>query len=98
MRDPSLVNLDGMLHATHELRPINWLDVVAMHVEGIASRWVNVALQDVIVGCKPTFYTWAQFKEAVVQQLESVTQVEEALKQLPALRQTGRVVGYVQKS
>ena len=33
----------------------------------------------------------------MVQQFEPVTEVEEARKQLQALRQTGRVVGYVQK-
>ena len=30
--------------------PIDWLDVVTMRVEGIASSWVNVVLQDVVVG------------------------------------------------
>ena len=77
--------------------PTDWLDVVAMRVEGAASSCVNVVLQDISAGRRPVFRTWAQFKEAMVQQFEPVTQVEEARKQLRALRQTGRVVGYVQK-
>ena len=40
---------------------------------------------------------WAQFRDAVVQRFELVTEVEEAHKQLRALRQTGRVASYVQK-
>ena len=47
--------------------PTNWLDVVAMWVEGVASSWVNAVLQDVVAGCKPVFCTWAQFKNAMVQ-------------------------------
>ena len=62
--------------------PTDWLDVVVMRVEGTASSWVNAVLQDVAAGCKPVFCTWAQFKEAMVQQFELVTKVEEARKQL----------------
>ena len=77
--------------------PTDWLDVVAMRVEGAASSWVNAALQDVATGRKPVFRTWAQFKDAMVQRFEPVTEVEEVQKQLQELRQTGRVAGYVQK-
>ena len=68
--------------------PIDWLDVVAIRVEGAASSWVNAVLQDVAVGHRPVFRTWAQFKEAMVQRFESVVEVEEARKLLRALRQT----------
>ena len=77
--------------------PTDWLDVVAMRVKGAASSWVNAVPQDISAGRKPVFRTWAQFKEAMVQRFEPVTEVEEARKQLRALRQTGRVVGYDQK-
>ena len=77
--------------------PTNWLDVVAMRVEGTASSWVNAVLQNISAGRRPVFCTWAQFKEAMVQRFELVTEVEEVRKQPRALRQTGRVVGYVQK-
>ena len=39
--------------------PTNWLDVVAMRVEGVASSWVNAVLQDISTGCRPVFCTWA---------------------------------------
>ena len=77
--------------------PTDWLDVVVMQVEGAASSWVNVVLQDISAGRRPIFRTWAQFKEAMVQRFKPVTEVEEVRKQLRALRQTGRVAGYVQK-
>ena len=77
--------------------PTDWLDVVAMRVEGVASSWVNAVPEDVAAGCRPVFHTWAQFKKAMVQRFELVTEVKEAQKQLRALRQTGRVAGYVQK-
>ena len=46
--------------------PTNWLDVVAMRVEGAASSWVNGVLQDVSAGHRPVFRTWAQFRDAMV--------------------------------
>ena len=60
--------------------PTNWLDVVAMRVEGTASSWVNAVVQDVSVGCKLVFCTWAQFRDAMVQRFKPVTEVEEARK------------------
>ena len=77
--------------------PTNWLDVVAMRVEGVARSWVNAALWDVAEGCRPVFRTWAQFKEAMVQQFKLVMEVEEVRKQLRALKQIGWVAGYIQK-
>ena len=46
--------------------PTDWLDVMAMWVEGAASSWVNVVLQDVVAGHRPVFCTWAQFRDAMV--------------------------------
>ena len=77
--------------------PTDWLAVVAMRVEGAASSWVNAVLQEISEGHRPVFRTWAQFRDAIVQQFKPVTEIEEAHKQLRALRQTGRVAGYVQK-
>ena len=59
---------------------------------------MNAVLQDVSAGHRLVFRTWAQFRDAMVQRFEPVTEIEEARKQLRALRQTGRVAGYVQKS
>ena len=58
----------------------NWLGVVAMRVEGVVSSWVNAVLQDISAGRRPVFHTWAQFKEAMVQRFEPVTEVEETQK------------------
>ena len=50
-----------LMHYTDACTPTDWLDVVAMRVEGVASSWVNAVLQDVAIGRKPIFGTWAQF-------------------------------------
>ena len=75
--------------------PTDWLNVVAMRVEGAVSFWVNAVLQEISKGHRPIFRTWAQFRDAMVQRFEPVTEVEEGRKQLRALRQTGRVTGYI---
>ena len=36
--------------------PTDWLDVVAMRVEGTMSSWVNAILQDVAVGRRAVFH------------------------------------------
>ena len=47
--------------------PTNWLDVVAMGVEGTASSWVNAVLQDISEGRQAQSFTlWAQFRDAMV--------------------------------
>ena len=38
-----------------------------------------------------------QFRDAMVQRFEPVTEVKEVRKQLKALRQTSRIAGYIQK-
>ena len=60
--------------------PTDWLDVVAMWVEGATNSWVNAVLQDVAVGHRLMFHTWAQFRDAMVQRFEPITEVEEAQK------------------
>ena len=77
-RGSSLAYPDGEIHEIDALCPTDWLDVVAMRVEGTASSWVNAVLQDVAEGRRLVFCTWAQFKDAMVQRFEPVTEVEEA--------------------
>ena len=77
--------------------PSDWLDIVAMRVEGAASSWVNAVLQDVAAGRRAAFLTWRQFMQAMIHRFEPVTEMEEAWKQVRALRQTGRVSGYIPK-
>ena len=54
-------------------------------------------LQDVATGRRAAFLTWRAFTQAMIHRFEPVTEIEEAQKQLRALRQTGRVGGYIQK-
>ena len=53
--------------------PTNWLDVVAMRVEGTVGSWVNAVLQDVVARHRPMFYTWAQVRDASVWRFKPVT-------------------------
>ena len=75
--------------------PSDWLDIVPMRVEGVANSWVNAVLQDVTAGRRAAFLTCRTFTQAMIQRFELVTEVEEAGKQLRALRQTDRVGGYI---
>ena len=60
--------------------PTDWLDVVTMRVEGAASSWVNAVLQEISEERRPVFCTWAQFRDAMVQWFDPVTEVEEVRK------------------
>ena len=64
--------------------PADWLDIMAMRVEGATSSWVNAVLQDVAAGHKAAFLTWCSFTQAMIHRFEPVTEVEEARKQLRA--------------
>ena len=77
--------------------PTDWLDVVAMRVDGAASSWVTAVLQEIADGRRQAFRTWGQFKVAMIHRFESITETEDARRQLRALKQTGRVSGYIQK-
>ena len=77
--------------------PTDWLDVVAMRVDGATSSWVNAVLQEVANGRRQAFRTWGQFKVAMIHRFESITETEDARRQLRALKQTGRVSGYIQR-
>ena len=60
--------------------PSNWLDIVAMRVEGTASSWVKAVLQDIVVGYKTAFLTWRQFTQAMIHWFELVMETREAQK------------------
>ena len=60
--------------------PYGWLDIVAMRVNGAASSWVNVVLQDIAEGCRAAFLTWRHFMQAMIHQFEPMTETEEARK------------------
>lgn len=75
----------------------DWLKLVAMKVEGAINFCVDVVLQDVVVGRRASFLMWSQFVRVMIHQFELVREVEEAQKQLRALRQIGWVGSYIQK-
>ena len=77
--------------------PSDWLDIVAMRVEGAASSWMNAALVAIERNQRPRFLDWADFSAAIIAAFEPVTELEEARKALRALRQTGKVATYIQK-
>ena len=77
--------------------PMNRLDIVAMRIEGAASSWVNATLQAIQLGWRPYFADWEDFCAAMIAAFEPITETEEARKQLRALKQTGRVAGYIQR-
>ena len=60
--------------------PSDWLDIVAMRVEGAASSWVNAVLQDVATGRKAMFLTRRQFTQAMIHRFKPVTEIEETQK------------------
>ena len=60
--------------------PSNWLDIVAMRVEGAASPWVNAMQQDVDTSRRAAFLTCRQFTQAIIHRFELVTEIEEAQK------------------
>ena len=49
--------------------PSDWLDIVAMRVEGAASSWVNAVLQDMVARRRVAFLTWYNFTQAMIHQL-----------------------------
>ena len=75
----------------------DWLDVIAMRVEGAASSWMNATLLSIKRGQRARFIDWDDFSSAMIAQFEPVTELEEARKALRALKQTGKVATYIQK-
>ena len=65
--------------------PTDWLDIVAMWVEGAASSWMNAALVAIERNQRPRFIDWADFSAAMIATFEPVTEVEETRKALRAL-------------
>ena len=70
---------------------------MAIRVEGAANSCMNAVLQDVAAGQRVVFLIGRQFTQAIIHWFEPVTEIEEAQKQLQALRQTRRVSEYIQK-
>ena len=64
----------------------DWLDVVAMRVEGAASAWMNALLASIEWGQRARFIDWDNFMSSMIAAFEPVTKLEEARKALWALK------------
>lgn len=51
-----------------------------------------------VVNMRRLLHTWNKFRDKMIQCLESITEVEEARKELRELPQAGRVFEHTQKS
>ena len=60
--------------------PMDWLDIVAMRVEGAASSWVNAMLQAIQLGWRLYFADWEDFWAAMIAAFEPAIETEEARK------------------
>ena len=60
--------------------PSDWLDIVAMRVEGAAKLLGECSAAR--CGCRPqaAFLTWRQFMQVMIHRFEPVTEMEEAQK------------------
>ena len=58
--------------------PSDWLDIVAMKVDGVASAWTNTMLVSIKQGRQRRFVDWEDFKTAMIATFEPVTELEEA--------------------
>ena len=58
----------------------DWLDVVAMRVDGAASSWMNAQLAQIERGQQRRFQDWDDFRAAMIAAFEPVTETEEARK------------------
>ena len=73
-----MANPDGALHAIDALCPYRLVGCGGDEGRGRGELLGECGLAGYIAGRKPIVRTWAQFKEAMVQQFELVTEVEEA--------------------
>ena len=74
----------------------DWVEITALRLDGVAATWANAFLLEVSEG-KRMPYTWEEFHRHMIAHFESVTENEEAQRELRELCQTGRAVGYTAK-
>ena len=77
--------------------PKDWLDIVAMRVEGAASAWLNAVLVSIERGRQLHFLDWDNFKTTMIATFEPLTELKEARKALQALCQMSKASNYIQK-
>ena len=74
----------------------DWVEIAALRLDGAAATWANALLLEVSEGHRMP-YSWEEFRTKMIARFESVTENEEARRELRELRQIGRVAGYTAK-
>ena len=74
----------------------DWVEIVALRLDGAGATWANGLLLEVSER-KRMPCTWNEFHTYMIARFESITENEEAWRELRELPQTRRVVGYIAK-
>ena len=74
-----------------------WIDIIATQTEGAASSWLSHEQIAMERGTRAPWAGWADFRQEMIRAFEPTTDDALARQQLAALKQTGRVAGYIQK-
>ena len=74
-----------------------WIDIVATRTEGAASSWLSHEQIAMERGTHAPWAGWADFSQEMIRAFEPTTDDALARQQLAALKQTGRVAGYIQR-
>ena len=74
-----------------------WIDIVATRTEGAAASWLSHEQIAMERGMRALWAGWADFSQEMIRAFEPTTDDALARQQLAALKQTGRVAGYIQK-
>ena len=74
-----------------------WIEVVATRLTEAAEAWFNGKSQRIETGARQAWRSWAAFSQEMIATFEPMTEMEVARRQIIELRQTGRVLGYIQR-
>ena len=74
-----------------------WIDIVATRTEGAAASWLSHEQVAMERGTRAPWAGWADFSQELIRAFEPTTDDALARQQLAALKQTGRVAGYIQR-
>ena len=75
----------------------SYIDIVATRTEGAAVSWLNHEQQAIERRTRAPWRSWDEFREEMVRAFEPTTDEAVARQQMAALKQTGKVAGYIQR-